>query len=294
MKHHRSDPFIDLAYSFALLTVLVIFSFSFFSLFGSIRAETFVTGEDALTGVVRNASRVAKGAFFSVFIFVMLLFAAIVFHELGHFLGGILKGYRPAHLCLFGVILSFKGERRIRSDRSARFGGYVVMCPEDQGRSPVMLIRMGPLFECMFFVTVAVVTGFGESTVAGVFLLGEILSYLFVRILASGHSAEDDSSTVAEVRQNGPEDYNRLMNIYDREISGAGRNVPGDRRSSREERSVSSECGSIRVKRTSSTPHTRGKSTNHDAGSETSRRQRSKYRETLTVREELSLYGKED
>ena len=72
----------------------------------------------------------------------------------------------------------------------------------------------------------AIAAVFLLSPVTGVFVLGEILSFLLVRSLTTGRSACSDSATTAQVRTEGPADYNRLMDIYDRELKDCGREVP--------------------------------------------------------------------
>ena len=215
MDHQKSDLLIDSAYMCALIIVLFLFLFSFYG--SSQRLFCISPGPegDVDSLVLKKAFDATGGALLSIGIFFLLLLAAIIVHELGHLIGGVIKGYRPAHFCVFGIVLSLKGKRSFSYDPSARFGGYTVMCTGDIKRSPLLLIRMGPLFECAFFLAVSIFVAGVDADVTGIFLLGEIIAYLFVRTVSSGHAVGDDSATAAEVLAEGPKDYNKLMNVYD-------------------------------------------------------------------------------
>ncbi|MBQ6090266.1 MAG: site-2 protease family protein [Lachnospiraceae bacterium] len=226
MIRHDSDPFIDLSFFSAFLGVLAIFVVSFLKLFYPDSPGFSPSGTSPHDTVFGGVFAVALGALLSVAIFTLLLAVSVIVHELGHFVGGLLTGYRLRHFCLFGVVLSARGSTHVRFDRSALFGGYVVMCTDDPGRAPVALLRAGPLAECTLMLSAAVAAVFLLSPVTGVFVLGEILSFLLVRSLTTGRSACSDSATTAQVRTEGPADYNRLMDIYDRELKDCGREVP--------------------------------------------------------------------
>ncbi|MBR5369574.1 MAG: site-2 protease family protein [Lachnospiraceae bacterium] len=226
MIRHDSDPFIDLSFFSVFLGVLAIFVVSFLKLFYPDSPGFSPSGTSPPDTVFGGVFAVALGALLSVAIFTLLLAVSVIVHELGHLAGGLLTGYRLRHFCLFGVVLSARGSTHVRFDRSALFGGYVVMCTDDPGRSPVALLRAGPLAECTLMLSAAVAAVFLLSPVTGVFVLGEILSFLLVRSLTTGRSACGDSATTAQVRTEGPADYNRLMDIYDRELKDCGREVP--------------------------------------------------------------------
>ena len=226
MIRHDSDPFIDLSFFFAFLGVLAIFVVSFLKLFYPDSPGFSPSGTSPPDTVFDGVFAVALGALLSVAIFTLLLAVSVIVHELGHLAGGLLTGYRLRHFCLFGVVLSARGSTHVRFDRSALFGGYVVMCTDDPCRSPVTLLRAGPFAECTLMLSAAIAAVHLLSPVTGVFVLGEILSFLCVRNLAVGRSVCDDSSTAAQVSAEGPADYNNLMDIYDRELENCGRMVP--------------------------------------------------------------------
>ncbi|MCR5521054.1 MAG: hypothetical protein K6F44_03985 [Lachnospiraceae bacterium] len=222
MNRRKSDPFIDLAYMCALLVVLGFFVFAFFCS-RAFAHEILVNPNEGVETVLLEKAVSAFGeALLSVVFFSFLMICTIIMHELGHALGGFVAGYRAAHFCVFGICLSFGKKKVFRFDRSAVFGGYVVMCAKDPEKSPLLLLRMGPLAECLFLSLVAAIVAIGETSVTGIFLLGETVAYFFVRMAMSGKSREDDSSTAAQVLEEGPGYYNRLMDVYDEMISGKG------------------------------------------------------------------------
>ncbi|MBR6294165.1 MAG: hypothetical protein IKR54_06210 [Lachnospiraceae bacterium] len=232
MVRHDCDPFIDLSYFFAFLIALGVFIIRFLSAFGPgslnpVPEGDMSAGKVAAEALALDAFSVVKGALLSCTIFLVLLVGAVIAHESGHMMGGLLTGYILRHFCLFGVVLSFGGTRRVRFDRSALLGGYVVMCSGDTGRSPMTLLRAGPFFECTLMTAAAVSAALLPDHLTGVFVIGEILSFLCVRSLTAGRSACSDSATAAQVRAEGPADYNRLMDHYDEELTACTKRVPG-------------------------------------------------------------------
>ncbi len=156
------------------------------------------------------------------------------------------------------------------------------MCSDDPLRSPLTLLRAGPFAECTLMTAAAVAAEFFFNPMTGVFFIGEILSFLLVRNLTAGRSASSDSATAAQVRTDGPADYNKLMEIYDRELRACGRHVPAA------EKSDIAPCAEKEPVRTD--PEQKSDIT-PGAGKEPAR---TKSTRNLTVKEELSLYVKKE
>lgn len=331
MKHHKSDPVTDLSYFSALIIALFVFVISFISYFSSygsnfVRSsglddssgfsesveedvvcmpETGLGGtmdesgiavgdsskvqesvidnrseksartrEEAVSIILQNAVVGFGEAVLSVVLFAVLIALAIMVHELGHATGALLAGYSIRHICIFGILVSTGKKLRFRYDRSAALGGYVVACTENKIRSPLMLLRLGPWFESIFLLSAAVFAALIPKSVTGIFLSGEIFAYFMVRIVMSCHSGDDDSATAAQVYLDGRVDYNRLMDVYDEILSGKTEII---------REPVLSEKRGFLGRHTvvsSDDPH-REKGSNK------------LLKHTLTIKEELSLYGKD-
>ena len=265
MTRYKTDVITDLAYYSAFVIDLILFVISLTGLIDSDLTPA-VSEREAVWIVLDDACEVVCTALFSVALFSILLCAVVIVHELGHVLGGLVKGYRIAHFCVFGLVISPRGRRLIQFDRTALFGGYAVMLSPERNRSPLFLLRAGPWAECVFL---SMTSGFiliglkaaviGEPLLCS-FLLGEIVAFLFVRIVSLGTGGSDDTSTAAQVICDGPGDYNRLMDIYDKQINEV----------------------TLRLKVSEKTGMKTGK-----------KKRKCTRKEVLTIKEELSLYAKE-
>ncbi|MCR5432142.1 MAG: site-2 protease family protein [Lachnospiraceae bacterium] len=302
MNHQKSDPIIDCSYLIAFVISFCLFLYSFFGCAGALSAHfgrehklgevctaenTAIPGQSTEAILIEEAAEVIVAAVISVLLFIPLILSVIVVHELGHLIGGFLAGYKAAHFCVFGGVFSFVKRLKVHYDRSAVLGGYVVMRSNDHERSPLLLIRMGPLSECIMLIGAAVLFAFWKQDAAGIFLQGEISGFLLVRIAASGKSSEDDSSTAAQVSEEGPRDYNRLMDIYDEMLMAkALSREPKDemlmaKALSREPKDESAFDGDCDGYRRNSAPDRDKMSSGKFPGRH------------LTIKEELTLYGKE-
>ncbi len=258
-----------MAYFITFIVVLTLFVISFTGVFAPEGAVVAGSKEEALRIVWDNACRIFASSLASVAAFTALLCAVVIVHELGHFAGGKIMGYSLVHFCVFGFLISPRKKRFLHFDKTALAGGYVVMRSTDPGNSPLLLIRMGPWAECVFISGIgfmSLCTADSESMVTCSFLLGEIVAFLLVRILSLGSGGRDDTSTAAQVRADGPGDYNRLMDIYDEQLS------------------IAMNRGFM----------IRTENKYGDTEEKTTKKRRKKVREDrLTIKEELSIYVKE-
>ncbi|MCR5829197.1 MAG: hypothetical protein K6F93_02480 [Lachnospiraceae bacterium] len=226
MNYQKYDLLIDLAYVLSFSVVLILFISRFSDLSG-VAGRIF-----EYLGSVENMEPMLlivlciKEVCYSCAVFAGIFMGSVVIHESGHALGGILRGYGIAHFCVFGIVFSLKGKKKVRFDVSAVFGGYVVACNREKTADPVILLRMGPWAECFYIVAASLLTYLGSDTLCGIFVLGELSAYEFIRVLSAVRGRNGDSSTAGEVLCEGPEDYNMLMDVYDKVLSGiSGRRI---------------------------------------------------------------------
>ena len=244
MRSKKSDPFIDSLFFLSFVVALIVFFVSFFTAADRI---IYCPGAHGSAGSVRisgesgpDPAGILWSALLSTVLFAFLLSLTVLVHELGHVAGGILCGYRPAHFCVFGVVFSFKGRIRLRFDRTALLGGYAVMRSRSGSGFPMLLLRGGPLAECVFMLTFSAFTAFTANPVTGVFVAGETVAYFLVRSLASGRYCTD-SATAAEVADEGAWAYNSLMCEYDRLIEGSGRRIGEAKRGAQKNLTIGEE-----------------------------------------------------
>jgi len=243
MTDQKHDPFIDFAYVLSLLAVLMLFIVLFTGLSGYTPEGVGAQGKNDLSEVAGTAGFMLGRLVVSLIVFGAILLGTVFFHELGHALGGMACGYRIAHFCVFGIVISFgrkkkekignsalrkrkvqiddsaRKKKKVQIDDSAYFGGYVIACTDEKKRSPLVLLRMGPWAECFFILTSAFLSPIVFDPVCAVFVTGEMLAYLYVRTLSLRRDDESDSCTSAQVMAEGPGDYNRLMDIYDMHLT---------------------------------------------------------------------------
>ena len=138
-------------------------------------------------------------------------------HEMGHFLGGILTGYRFSSIGILGVYLCRDEDGfRVKKRKDAPIG-QCIMYPDRPDRTPVMLIAGGILANLAAGALFTWIGAGAESidTTAVFLSAGGIMAALGI-LNAIPYSRTNDASTFGEiVRFEGAGKlYNRLMCVY--------------------------------------------------------------------------------
>lgn len=144
----------------------------------------------------------------------------VMVHEYGHWVGGILSGYRTVYICLFSFVFYRDASGKHRNARYPGMTGQCIMVPKD-GREPEPdnLAAGGPLMS-MAAGIVSAVAMWAAAAGQGLFptvLLGMLatlnLTFGITNLIPRG---TNDGANMREIRKSDAnrKAYNRIMEVY--------------------------------------------------------------------------------
>ncbi len=160
--------------------------------------------------------------------FAVILFLTVILHELGHFIGGKLSGYKFAGFAILGYL--YNGKRMSKYDRRMLNVGQCYMYTCDYGKNPVLLILGGCIMNMCLGVFFALITlfvvDFDNFTLRQIYLLLFLMIPSLINIIMGiGNlffgSSTSDGKTFFECRTEAHQaEYNHIMGITKYLIDG--------------------------------------------------------------------------